>query len=172
MLGGLRNCTNSLKRMAQPTVKKKPIRKRKPNNIFHVVHMGMLPYDIAISVQTDEAFIKSMSQFSVKKRELKWIGKMKGKAGACTQLKDGPVVLRVKEDMFFPNSPNFHAFFTHECLHAVTFIFRRIGVRFGKKSEELWAYAMDHVQKEFYAHIYKYNKSLVPVLEKKKKTVK
>jgi len=108
-------------------------------NVFKIIPIDVYGHDIVVSIgQSDEDLYEQIQENISRKQFDKHMANQKSIA-TTHKLKTGSILIRFKDDI---NDPGIVA---HEALHAVVFLFKKIGIDFAYESEEAYAYTLEYL---------------------------
>ena len=108
-------------------------------NIFKIIPLEVFGHDIVVSIgQTDEHLYEEIKENTSKKDFDKYMANQKAIA-TTHKLRTGAILIRFKDDI---DNPGIVA---HESLHAIVFLFKKIGIEFCYESEEAYAYSLEYL---------------------------
>lgn len=122
-----------------------------------IIDLVVYPYDIMFSIgQTDYAFELALSTM-VNEVDLRDILRdpiislsPETRGRTFHHHEGGQTVIRLPS---IPKTPTEIGTLSHEIFHAVSFIFRRIGMKASSNSEEAYAYAIGYVTEQFWTKL-------------------
>ncbi|RJQ33884.1 hypothetical protein C4568_03725 [Candidatus Parcubacteria bacterium] len=124
-------------------------KRKKP---FVVTH-GSYPFDVMVCIGTTHAeVIKALNKKMGRKMDKEEADYLELHSIGRTVMLDGGQTILMAEDL--KNNPDFHANLSHEILHAVSFLFDRVGLPHTTQGDEAWAYQVGHLTREIYKHLY------------------
>jgi len=108
-------------------------------NIFKIIPLDVYGHDIVVSIgQSDEDLYKEIKENISEKDFKKHMANQKAIA-TTHKMRSGCILIRFKDDI---DNPGIVA---HEALHAVVFLFKKIGIDFAYESEEAYAYTLEYL---------------------------
>lgn len=108
-------------------------------NVFKVIPLEVYGHDIVVSIgQSDDDLYKRIEENISRKQFDKHMANQKAIA-TTHKLKTGAILIRFKDDI------NDAGIVAHEALHAVVFLFKKIGIDFAYESEEAYAYTLEYL---------------------------
>lgn len=108
-------------------------------NVFKVIPLDVYGHDIVVSIgQSDDDLYEQIQENISRKQFDKHMANQKSIA-TTHKLKTGSILIRFKDDI---DNPGIVA---HEALHAVVFLFKKIGIDFAYESEEAYAYTLEYL---------------------------
>jgi hypothetical protein len=108
-------------------------------NIFKVIPIDVYGHDIVVSIgQSDVDLYRELQENISEKQFDKHMANQKSIA-TTYKLKTGCILIRFKDGI---DNPGIVA---HEALHAVVFLFKKIGIDFAYESEEAYAYTLEYL---------------------------
>lgn len=110
-----------------------------------IISWGVYPFDVLVTTEDYETTVRGIERTGYKlNEEEKRALEMSG-VGRTVMLKNGAIVIRL---LMPPKTPKQIGTVAHEAFHATCFLFERIGIKFGHKSDEAFAYAIDYLTTE------------------------
>lgn len=108
-------------------------------NVFKVIPLEVYGHDIAVSIgQSDDELYEEIKENVSEKDFKKHMAKQTAIA-TTHKLRTGAILIRFKDNV---DNPGIVA---HEALHAVVFLFKKIGISFCYESEEAYAYTLEYL---------------------------
>jgi len=108
-------------------------------NVFKIIPLDVYGHDIAVSIgQSDVDLYRELQENISEKQFDKHMANQKAIA-TTHKLKTGAILIRFKDDI---DNPGIVA---HEALHAIVFLFKKIGIEFCYESEEAYAYSLEYL---------------------------
>lgn len=108
-------------------------------NIFKIIPLNIFAHDIVISIgQSDDDLYEKIQANISKKQFDKQMANQKAIA-TTHKLKTGAILIR------FSKNIDDAGIVAHEALHAVVFLFKKIGIEFSYESEEACAYTLEYL---------------------------
>lgn len=108
-------------------------------NVFKIIPLDVYGHDIVVSIgQSDDDLYKRIEENISRKQFDKHMANQKAIA-TTHKLKTGAILIRFKDNI------DDAGIVAHESLHAVVFLFKKIGIDFAYESEEAYAYTLEYL---------------------------
>lgn len=108
-------------------------------NVFRIIPLEIYGHVIGISIgQSDDDLYEQIQEHLSRKKFDKYMANQDSIA-TTHKLKTGAIIIRFKDDI------DDAGIVAHESLHAVVFLFKKIGIEFSYESEEAYAYTLEYL---------------------------
>jgi hypothetical protein len=108
-------------------------------NVFKIIPIDVYGHDIVVSIgQSDDDLYEQIQENISRKQFDKHMANQKAIA-TTHKLKTGAILIRFKDNI------DDAGIVAHEALHAVVFLFKKIGIDFTYESEEAYAYTLEYL---------------------------
>lgn len=108
-------------------------------NVFKIIPIDVYGHDIVVSIgQSDEDLYEHIKENISRKQFDKHMANQKAIA-TTHKLKTGAILIRFRDDI------DDAGIVAHEALHAVVYLFKKIGIEFAYESEEAYAYTLEYL---------------------------
>lgn len=108
-------------------------------NVFKIIPLNVCAHDIVVSIgQSDDDLYEQIQANISKKQFDKHMANQKSIA-TTHKLKTGTILIRFSENI------DDAGIVAHESLHAVVYLFKKIGIEFSYESEEAYAYTLEYL---------------------------